>query len=43
MKKIEASTWPELRERIAKKKLQGRMGIYRCKNGKHVMIFQEAK
>ena len=42
MIRIEASTWPELRERIAAEGLQGRMGIYRCKNGKHVMIFQEA-
>jgi hypothetical protein len=42
MIKIEADTWRELRERIASENLQGIFGNYRCKNGKHVMIFQEA-
>jgi hypothetical protein len=40
MIKIEAATWFELRERIVSEGLQGIMGIYRCKQGKHVMIFQ---
>jgi hypothetical protein len=42
MIRIEASTWPELRERIAEYGFIKEKGVYRCKQGRHVMIFQGA-